>query len=46
MKQDESKFRSKITEVHLNNLMRTDISKMETNVNLLAEKRQALGLHE
>jgi hypothetical protein len=45
MKQKKSKFHSRISDVHLHDVMRTGISKMEPNVNSLAEQRQAQVSH-
>jgi hypothetical protein len=41
MKQNKLKFHSRITDVHLHDVMQICISKMEPNVNSLAEQRQA-----
>jgi hypothetical protein len=41
MKRNKSKFRSRVTYVHLHDEMRIGISKMEPNVNYIAEQRQA-----
>jgi hypothetical protein len=45
MEQDKSKFHSRITDVHLHDVMRTGISEMEPNVNSLAEQRQTQVSH-
>jgi hypothetical protein len=41
MKQNKSKFRLRIADVNLHDVMGTDISKMEPNVDSPAEQRQA-----
>jgi hypothetical protein len=41
MKQNKSKFHSRITKVHVHDVMKIGILKTEPNVNSLAEQRQA-----
>jgi hypothetical protein len=46
MKQNKSKFLSRIADVHLHDVMQIGISKMEPNVYSLAEQRQAQISHK
>jgi hypothetical protein len=45
MKQNKSKFHSRITDVHLYDVMQTGISKMVSDVNSLPEEKQAQVSH-
>jgi predicted PolB exonuclease-like 3'-5' exonuclease len=45
MKQNKSKFRSRITDVHAHDVMQIVISEMEPNINSLAEQRKAQVSH-
>jgi hypothetical protein len=45
IKQNNVKFRLRISDVHLNDAMQIGITKMESNVNPLGELRQAKGSH-
>jgi hypothetical protein len=45
MKQNKSKFRSRITDVHVHDVMRIVISNMQSHVDSLAEQSQAQVSH-